>query len=75
MKLSEKLKNYKIKKTKKRIDFSYQALGIELQKYFKTNTWWMFHKYPENKIRDAFKVCKERGVNSIGYLIGIIKNK
>lgn len=75
MKLSEKLKNYKIKKSKAKINFSYQELGIELQKYFKTNTWWIFSRYEEWKIRDAFKICKEKGISSVNYLLGILRNK
>ena len=65
----------KLKKpAKHKIDYSFQDLGIEMQSYFKKIIWYLFHKYDELKIRDAFKICKEKGIKKVNYLVGIIKH-
>lgn len=69
---------FEIKKASKRkIDYSFQELGIEMQDYFtsakKSLIWSLFYKFREDKIRDAFKVCKEKGIQNIAYLMGILK--
>ena len=71
-------KNFKIKESKHRIDWSYQELGIEMQGYFPPKDWrWMwslFHdiRFNENKIIEGFRVCKEKGVYTIPFIIGVM---
>jgi len=76
------------KKTPK-IDYEYQALGLEMQEFFPRfvkNTkgedvdqwkriWTLFWKvgYTERKIRYAFKECVTRGKPSVSYLEAIIR--
>lgn len=66
---------------KKRIDYSFQDLGLELQDWFpvkdKSRVWSIFYKvgYTEELIRYSFKECKKRNIKNINYMITIIKNK
>lgn len=56
------LKNYKIKKNKKKVEYSYQALGLEIADHFKVETkkfWWIFYKIKEDIIRHAFLHCQK----------------
>ena len=59
--------------SKHKIDYEYQEIGVEMSKYFKENIWWIFHKYPYPDIRQAFKVCREKGIYTIGYLREVLK--
>lgn len=65
----------------KKVDYEYQALGLEMQEWFPKKDWkvvWaIFHRkgFTERLIRDAFLECKKRNVKGIGYLITIINNK
>lgn len=61
-------------KTEKKIDYEFQQMGIELEPFYGKVIWSLFYKYPLEKIRDAHKVCVERGVMKLAYLIGVIKN-
>ena len=64
------------KKTEgKKVDHSYQELGIEMQRFFGRNIWYLFYKYKEQDLRDAFEICKRNNKKSVGYLIGIIRHK
>jgi hypothetical protein len=70
--LKSKLKNYEIPKPKKKFNFRYQVLADEMTINFKRNCYWLFWKYPEHKIENAYKVCKEKGIDKISYLIGML---
>jgi len=62
-------------KRKEKIEYSFQEAGIELQQYFKVKwVWRLFYKYKESNIREALRICKEKGVTNPNYLIGILKN-
>jgi len=54
-------------------DYSFQELGIIMAQQFKENIWWIFHKYSEDKIRRAFKVCQEKGVYKLRFLLGVLR--
>lgn len=71
--IKSKLGKYQIKKPASKIKYSYQALGKELQEYFKTNVWWLFHKYPEQKLYEAYKACQAQNKTEFRYLLGILK--
>jgi hypothetical protein len=67
------LKNYKIKIPEKKFNYRWQVLADEMTTYFKRNSYWLFYKYPEHKIELAYKACKEKGIDSLQYLFGILK--
>jgi len=69
--LKDYLKTRKTKTTK--ADFRFQELGMEMQEYFKQNIWYLFYKYDEFQIKDAFTICKNKGIKKINYLVGIIR--
>ena len=73
--MNKRKKEEKLKKEfeKHRVDYSFQALGIEMSIEFKENIWWVFHKYSEDKIRRAFKVCQEKGVYKLKFLLGVLR--
>jgi len=57
-----------------KIDWSFQEIGVEMQKVYGKKVWSLFYKYPEGKIREAWKVAQKRKILSFNYLIGIINN-
>ena len=59
----------------KKIDHSFQELGVEMSKYFKDNIWFLFSIYSEEDMKYAFEICKRKEIFTIGYMRGIIKNK
>ena len=67
------LSQYQIKKPEKKFNFKWQVLADEISTYFGKPLYWLFYKYPEHKIELAYKACKEKGIDSIQYLLGILK--
>jgi hypothetical protein len=63
----------KVNSSTKRFNAGWQVLADEMTDYFGKNCYWIFWKKEEWKIRAAFKVCQERGVRNVGYLLGVIK--
>lgn len=59
-------------KVDKKIDYEYQALGLEMKEKM-GNCFFLFYKYPLPNIREAWKVCSQRGIFTIPYMIGIMK--
>lgn len=59
----------------KKVEYSYQELGIDMQQYFGKNVWYLFHKYKEQDIREAFAICQKKNIRKIPYLIGCIKHR
>jgi len=53
----------------------WQVLGKELEPIYGKGIYVIFHKvgFTESKIRDAHKICQQKGITKIGYLIGVIK--
>lgn len=59
-----------------KVDFEFQAIGLELQPYYGKKIWSLFYKpgMTEDKVRRAHEIAKKRGVMKYGYLIGVLKN-
>jgi len=74
-----KAKYANFKPSERRIDYSFQELGLEIEAYFgkSSRIWSMFHKvgYTEHLMRYALKECMTRGVKNLNYFEKIIKNK
>lgn len=51
----------------------FQICGKEMTDYFGKSCYWLFTKYNHEKIKDAFTICKNRGVTDLKYCIGIIR--
>lgn len=60
----------------KKVDHEFQEIGIEMSKHFKGNIWWIFSRpnITNQKMREAFRICKERNIFQVPYLLGILKN-
>ena len=53
--------------------YSWQVLASEMTQKFGIQMYFIFYKYPENKIRDAYEKCKKEGAYRMDYLIENIK--
>jgi len=65
-------------KAKHKITYSFQEIGIELEKEFKTKeVWSLFYrkKYTEQLIRQAFIDYQKCNVKNFKYFMGILNNK
>ena len=49
--------------------YSWQVLATEMTQKFGTQMFWIFYKYPEAKIKDAYMKCHEKGEYKVSYLI------
>jgi len=67
--------NYNLSKFQVEPDsHEFTEIGKEMSKHFKENIWWLFHKYPLEKIKDAFQSCQKQEIYTLAYIIGIINN-
>ena len=57
----------------KRFNAGWQVLADEMTEYFGVNCYWILWKKEEWKVRAAFKICQEKQITKVGYLLGIIK--
>ena len=57
----------------KRFNAGWQVLADEMTEFFGVNCYWILWKKEEWKIRAAFKICQEKQITKVGYLLGIIK--
>ena len=73
--LKERAAQFNERTQGKRIEHSFQELGIEMQRYFGRNIWHLFYKYKEQDLREAFAICQRNEKKSVGYLLGIIRHK
>ena len=63
-----------IEKGKESPDFKhqYEELAYEMSEKFGRQMYFVFWKYSEAKIREAFRICKENSTYKVAYLVGII---
>jgi len=50
----------------------FTEVGKEMSKYFKVNIWFLFHRFPLEKIKAAFLVCQKREIYTIAYIVAIM---
>ena len=58
-----------------KVKYEFQELGIELDKWFGKKCWFIFYR-PEaelNRIKEAFKICQDKGIRSLNYMLGILR--
>ncbi len=67
-KITRNLSKYRIEPN----SHEFQSLGKEMSKHFKQNIWFLFHRFPLEKIKSAFKACQKQNVYTIAYIIAII---
>ena len=44
-----------------------------MTEFFGVNCYWILWKEEEWKVREAFKICREKQIPKVGYLLGVIK--
>lgn len=76
---AELFAGYELPKIKQKIDFEFQAIGVEMQNHWghehAKKIWPMFYKYPLPKIKDAWAAYqKQQKVKTIKYFFGILRN-
>lgn len=54
---------------------NWQLLGEEVSNYFGKPLYWLFHKFPEDKIIDAYKYCKREGISKYQILLALLNKK
>jgi hypothetical protein len=64
----------KLKKPKKNFRYEWTAMADELSRFYKKNCYWLFWKYPKQKIYEAHRECERRKIASIKYLLAILKH-
>ena len=57
----------------KRFNAGWQVLANEMTAFFGVNCYWILWKEEEWKVRAAFKICQEKRIAKVAYLIGILK--
>lgn len=71
--LKERAEHYK------GVKHEFQGIGKDMQEFFpksqNARIWASFYKYKLEDIKYAFNVCKDRNVQNMSYLIGVIKRK
>ena len=73
--LKSRAEQFKEKTGGKKVECSFQELGLDLHTYFGRNVWWLFYKYKEEDIREAYEICKRRDIKNVNYLVGCIRRK
>jgi hypothetical protein len=72
--IKENLKVFQIQAPYRAYRAGWEVLAEEMTIYFGENCFWLFYKNDEWKIRNAFKICKDKRISSFRYLMGILKN-
>ena len=64
--------------SKHKIESSHQAYAVEIRGNFPKEQekllWITFANYQEQDIRQAFRVCKDKGIYDVKYLRGVLRN-
>jgi hypothetical protein len=62
----------------KGVEYEFQEIGKDMTDYFSQShsklIWSLFYKHKLQDIKYAFKVCQDKGITNIRYLLGILKN-
>ena len=68
----------KKKLSKIKIESSHQAYAVEIRDNFPKEQekllWITFANYQEQDIRQAFRVCRDKGIYDVKYLRGVLRN-
>jgi len=69
----EKINQFRIRSPKKHFSAEWEVLADEMTNYFRENCYWLFYKKEDWKIRNAFKICQDKRISSLRYLMGILR--
>jgi hypothetical protein len=71
--IKKNIDKFCVRKPKRNFNAEWEVLADEMTNYFRENCYWLFYKKEDWKIRNAFKVCQEKRVRSLRYLMGILR--
>lgn len=71
------LKNLEKRREKFKIDYEFQEVGLKLNNWFNINCFWVLYRSEAEleKVKYGLKICEEKGIKNIGYLLRILKNE
>jgi hypothetical protein len=72
--IKEKISALRIRLPKRNFNTAWEVLADEMTEYFGENCYWVFYKKEHWKIRNAFKICKDKKTCSFKYFMGVMKN-
>jgi hypothetical protein len=71
--IKEKIDKLRARTPKRNFNAEWEVLADEMTNYFGENCYWLFYKKEDWKIRNAFKICQEKRISSLRYLMGVLK--
>ena len=71
--IKRKINKFAIRLHRRNFNAEWEVLADEMTEYFGENCYWLFYKKEDWKIRNAFKICQEKRISSLRYLMGILK--
>jgi hypothetical protein len=72
--IKENFDTFRIRSPMRKFHAEWEVLADEMTDYFGENCYWLFYKKEDWKIRNAFKICQEKRIRSLRYLMGILKS-
>ena len=72
--IKEKIDTFRIRSPMQNFHAEWEVLADEMTIYFGENCFWLFYKNDDWKLRNAFKICKDKKISSFRYLMGVLKN-
>ncbi len=75
--LEARQKEFEKKMGGKKVDYEFQEVGLELEKWFNRKLYWIFYRsWGEiSEVRAALKICKEKNIRDANYLLAILTPK
>ena len=74
MHIKDLLSDKKFEKSNKKFNHLWQVQADEVSAYFGQKLYWLFYKYYDFEIMDGYRVCKEKGITAVPYLLGILND-
>ena len=71
--IKENISEYRIPESRRNFNAEWEVLADEMTTYFGKNCYWIFRRKEDWKIRNAFQICRIKGIRSLSYLMGILK--
>jgi len=72
--IKRKIDTFRIRSPKRHFHAEWEVLADEMTEYFGENCFWLFYKHADWRIRNAFKICKDKRISSFRYFMGVLKN-
>jgi len=74
MDIKNLLANKQFQKSKHNFKHGWEVQAQEVSDYFGQKLYWLFYKYYDFEIMNALKICREKGITTVPYLLGILND-